>query len=75
VVAIAADALQATSTAKDGGGAGIYQVVVRPDRNDLMQRQRRCGLRPGMQVQADVVTRSTNAMGALLRKLRVLQPL
>jgi hypothetical protein len=32
-------------------------------------------LRPGMQVQADVVTRSTNAMGALLRKLRVLQPL
>lgn len=50
-------------------------MVVRPDRNDLMQRQQRCGLRPGTQVQADVVTRSTIVMGALLRTLRILQPL
>ena len=74
VAAIAADALQAAPSGKEGAGTGSYQVVVRPDRSDLMQHQRRCGLRPGMQVQADVVTRSTSAMGALLRKLRVLQP-
>lgn len=75
VAAIAADALHAPATGQEGAAPGAYLVVVRPDRSDLMQRQRRCGLRPGMQVQADVVTRSTSAMGALLRKLRVLQPL
>ncbi|MCP9889868.1 hypothetical protein KBY57_02185 [Cyanobium sp. Aljojuca 7D2] len=61
MAAIAADALQAAPTGKEGAAPGAYQVVVRPDRSELMQSQRRCGLRPGMQVQADVVTRSTRA--------------
>jgi HlyD family secretion protein len=75
VAAIAADAQQTAAPSNGTASPGSYQVVVRPDRTELVQRQRRCGLRPGMQVQADVVTRSTSAMGALLRKLRVLQPL
>ena len=74
VAAIAADALQVAPAASGPAGPGSYQVVVRPNRSELVQRQRRCGLRPGMQVQADVVTRRTNAMAALLKKLRVLQP-
>jgi len=53
----------------------VGQVVVQPNRTELMQRQRRCALRPGMQVQADVVTGRTSAMTALMRKLRVLQSL
>ena len=75
VTAIAADASQSKSAANGAAGTGTYQVVVQPNRNELMQRQRRCALRPGMQVQADVVTRRTSAMAALMRKLRVLQSL
>lgn len=75
VAAIAADASQAPPAAGATAGAATYQVVVQPNQSELKQRQRRCALRPGMQVQADVVTRHTSAMAALLRKLRVLQPL
>ena len=75
VTAIAADASQAQPAANGTAGPGTYQVVVQPNRTELMQRQRRCALRPGMQVQADVVTGRTSAMTALMRKLRVLQSL
>lgn len=74
VAAIAADALQTGPTANGAAGPATYQVVVRPDRFELLQQKRSCGLRPGMQVQADVVTRRSTAIEALLRKLKVLQP-
>lgn len=79
VSSIAADA-QAASNAMPGAAEPgptpvSYLVVVRPDQSELRQRQRRCGLRSGMQVQADVVTRRSTAMLVLLRRLRILQPL
>lgn len=64
---VAADGLQAPP----GGNAG-YRVVVQPAATELRAGPRRCALRQGMEVQADVVTQRTTVMALLLRKLRLI---
>jgi len=63
VQAIAADAVD-----------GEYAVTITPSADQLRQGQRRCALRPGMDVDADLVIRRGTVMGLLLRKLRLLVP-
>lgn len=63
VQAIAADAVD-----------GEYAVTITPSADQLRQGQRRCALRAGMDVDADLVIRRGTVMGLLLRKLRLLVP-
>lgn len=72
VSALSAD----TIASSDGQGRPLagsgYQVVVRPGATELRAGRRRCALRQGMDVQADVVTQRTTVMALLLRKLRLI---
>jgi len=61
IQAIAADAIE-----------GQYAVMVQPTADRLRRGRRECLLRPGMDVEADLVTRRDTVMGVLLRKLRLL---
>jgi len=63
IQAIAADAVD-----------GEYAVTITPSADQLRQGQRRCALRAGMDVDADLVIRRGTVMGLLLRKLRLLVP-
>ncbi|MEY4431771.1 MAG: hypothetical protein RLZZ533_1707 [Cyanobacteriota bacterium] len=69
VMDISADALVAGKTqAKD---QPLYEVSIRPRQAELRQGVRRCALRFGMDLQADVMTERTTMLGFLLRKLRL----
>jgi multidrug efflux pump subunit AcrA (membrane-fusion protein) len=61
IQAIAADAVD-----------GRYAVTISPVADHLVRGQRRCVLRPGMELDADLVIRRGTVMGLLLRKLRLL---
>jgi multidrug efflux pump subunit AcrA (membrane-fusion protein) len=51
---------------------GRYAVTITPGADQLRQGQRRCALRAGMDVEADLLIRRGTVMGFLLRKLRLL---
>lgn len=51
--------------------AGGYEVTLRPDGTVLRSRTRRCNLRIGMDLQADITTKEETVLGFLLRKARL----
>ncbi len=51
--------------------APSYQVLLEPLRTGLKGRQVYCMLRPGMEINADVVTRQTTVLAFLINKLRL----
>lgn len=71
VSALSADTIASGELARPAASAG-YQVVIRPRATELRAGVRRCALRQGMEVQADVVTQRTTVMALLLRKLRLM---
>ena len=72
VSALSADTIASGDGPGRPGGAAGYQVVVQPGATELRAGSRRCSLRQGMEVQADVVTQRTTVMALLLRKLRLI---
>lgn len=69
VMDISADALApGASKAKE---QPLYALSIRPRQAELRQGRRRCALRFGMDLQADVMTERTTMLGFLLRKLRL----
>ncbi len=52
-------------------GEASYDVALTPQRRGLEGRNGSCALRPGMAVNADVVTRRTTVLMFLLNKLRI----
>ena len=51
--------------------AGGYEVTLRPDGTVLRSKTRRCDLRIGMDLTADITTRVETVLGFLLRKARL----
>ena len=51
---------------------GHYAITINPAADHLARGQRRCALRAGMELEADLVIRRGTVMGLLLRKLRLL---
>lgn len=72
VSALSADTVSSGAGPGRPAGTAGYQVVVRPNATELRAGPRRCALRQGMEVQADVVTQRTTVMALLLRKLRLI---
>ena len=72
VRALSADTIPAGDGQAGSTGSAGYQVIVQPSANELKAGLRRCALRQGMEVQADVVTQRTTVMALVLRKLRLI---
>ena len=72
VRALSADTIPAGEGQGGSTGSAGYQVIVQPSANELKAGLRRCALRQGMEVQADVVTQRTTVMALVLRKLRLI---
>ncbi len=79
VVSVAADTLPSAveQTPGPGGLTDVpemkrYIVTIRPDRPDLRTATRRCALRPGMDLRADITTRQETLLSFVLRKARLL---
>ena len=53
-------------------GGGTYEVTIQPDRTELRAGSRRCELRLGMDLNADITTRVETVLQFLLRKIRLL---
>ena len=77
VISISADTLKATqptgsaSPPTSPAGAGLFQVSLQPEANNLSAGGRICHVRHGMDVQAEIVTRQTTVLGFLFTKLRL----
>ena len=79
VVSIAPEASLPPASGDRGGSAaapppvqaGGYEVTLRPDGTVLRSRTRRCDLRLGMDLTADITTRVETVLGFLLRKARL----
>jgi HlyD family secretion protein len=70
VLSISADTIH-QNTGGDGRGPAGFQVSLKPSTKPLTNGDRRCALRHGMDVQADIVTRKTTILGFILTKLRL----
>jgi HlyD family secretion protein len=70
VLTISADTIS-PSAGGDGRSASGFQVSLKPSTKPLTNGDRRCALRHGMDVQADIVTRKTTILGFILTKLRL----
>ena len=70
VLSISADTIN-QSAGSDGRGPAGFQVSLKPSTKPLTNGDRRCALRHGMDVQADIVTRKTTILGFILTKLRL----
>jgi HlyD family secretion protein len=70
VISVSADTLVAESESA-GSPAANFEVVLKPSGDHLQTGSRRCVLRHGMDVQADIITRRTTVLGSLLTKLRL----
>ena len=70
VLSISADTIN-QSDGGDGRGPAGFQVSLKPSTKPLTNGDRRCALRHGMDVQADIVTRKTTILGFILTKLRL----
>jgi len=70
VLTISADTIS-QSPGGDGRSPSGFQVSLQPSRKPLSNGNRRCALRHGMDVQADIVTRKTTILGFILTKLRL----
>ena len=70
VLTISADTIS-QSTGGDGRSPSGFQVSLQPSTKPLSNGNRRCALRHGMDVQADIVTRKTTILGFILTKLRL----
>lgn len=53
-------------------GGAAYEVTIQPDRTQLRAGSRRCELRLGMDLNADITTRVETVLQFLLRKIRLL---
>jgi multidrug resistance efflux pump len=71
VNSVSADTIPAESSAGRHAQAG-FEVVLTPTSHFLQAGSRRCGLRHGMDVEAEIVTRHTTVLRFLLTKLRLL---
>ena len=67
----AADRAAGSAAAPPPLQAGGYEVTLRPDATVLRSRTRRCDLRIGMDLTADITTRVETVLGFLLRKARL----
>ena len=74
VVAIAPDALPAREDLEGVGAAGttLYEVTLRPEKKALQAAARRCEVRIGMSLIADITTRQETLLRFVLRKTRIL---
>ena len=70
VLSISADTIH-QNTGGDGRGPAGFQVSLKPSTKPLTNGDRRCALRHGMDVQADIVTRKMTILGFILTKLRL----
>jgi multidrug efflux pump subunit AcrA (membrane-fusion protein) len=70
VLTISADTIS-QNTGGDGRSPSGFQVSLQPSSKPLSNGNRRCALRHGMDVQADIVTRKTTILGFILTKLRL----
>jgi len=70
VLTISADTIS-PSAGDDGRSPSGFQVSLKPSTKPLTNGDRRCALRHGMDVQADIVTRKTTILGFILTKLRL----
>ncbi len=70
VLTISADTIS-QNTGGDGRSPSGFQVSLQPSSKPLSNGNRRCALRHGMDVQADIVTRKTTVLGFILTKLRL----
>lgn len=72
----AAGSAQAPAAGELAGAAGssgsAYQVTIQPERTQLQAGSRRCELRLGMDLNADITTRIETVLQFLLRKVRLL---
>jgi multidrug efflux pump subunit AcrA (membrane-fusion protein) len=71
VNSVSADTIPAESPNGRPAQAG-FEVVLTPTSRFLQAGSRQCGLRHGMDVEAEIVTRHTTVLGFLLTKLRLL---
>lgn len=63
----------APAPAGDGAaGGGAYEVTILPEATELRAGSRRCELRMGMDLNADITTRIETVLQFLLRKVRLL---
>jgi multidrug efflux pump subunit AcrA (membrane-fusion protein) len=74
VVAIAPDALPAREDTEgfDSAGTTLYEVTLRPEKKALQAAARRCEVRIGMALIADITTRQETLLRFVLRKTRIL---
>jgi len=70
VQTISADTISQNAGSNGLGPTG-FQVSLKPSTKPLTNGDRRCSLRHGMDVQADIVTRKTTILGFILTKLRL----
>ncbi|MFZ9831617.1 MAG: hypothetical protein ACO3DC_06055, partial [Vulcanococcus sp.] len=66
---ISADTM--TPPQSQANAQALYEVGILPNGKELKQGNRRCALRHGMDLQADVMTARSSVMGFLLKKLRL----
>lgn len=61
-----------SAPAAGSAAGGAYEVTIQPDRTQLRAGSRRCELRLGMDLNADITTRVETVLQFLLRKIRLL---
>jgi HlyD family secretion protein len=70
VLNVSADTIAPGSEAT-GRDPARFQISLQPSSKEMKSGNRRCTLRHGMDVQADIVTRRTTVLGFILTKLRL----
>lgn len=78
VVTVSPDALPQAGRATEGGTEGapeasnLYEVTLKPATIEMRSGSRRCEVKLGMQLQADIITRQESLLSFVLRKTRLL---
>ncbi len=79
VVAIGSDAVasQSSGSASGDAPAGIpyYEITIQPNESYLTRSGKKYFLQPGMDIQADIITKDENALKFILRKARIISTL
>jgi multidrug efflux pump subunit AcrA (membrane-fusion protein) len=75
-MSVSPDALPVGSAAEGTEGAArvsdLFEVTLKPQSHWLVQGNRRCEVKLGMRLQADITTRQETLLRFVLRKTRIL---
>jgi HlyD family type I secretion membrane fusion protein len=72
VTAVAADAIAPSTSTNSQTASPYFEITIQPEKTYLIKSDRKYEILPGMEVQADIISREETVLTFILRKARLL---